>query len=60
VELCEVDVQMLDRFVGERHDAGLVTLPGEGDMPGLGEGDVPQGETGDLADAGGGVVEEDE
>ena len=42
MELPKVDTQMLDRLVGQRHDAGLVPLAGEGDVPGLDEGEVPK------------------
>ena len=60
MELGEVDAQVLDGLGGERHDAGLVALAGESDVPGFGQAQVLQGQVGDLADAGGGVVEQDE
>ena len=60
VELVEVDVQVVDGLVGERHDAGLVALAGEQDVPGLGQAEVLQGQAGDLAHAGRGVVEQDQ
>ena len=49
VELVEVDVQVLDGFRGERHDAGLVALAGEQDMSGFGQVQILQGQAGDLA-----------
>ena len=60
VELGEVDAQVLDRLAGERDDAGLVAFAGEQDVPGRGQAEVLQGQAGDLADAGGGVVEQDQ
>ena len=60
VELVEVDVQVLDRLLGQWHDAGLVPLAGEPDVPGLGQAEVLQCQAGDLTDAGGGVVEQDQ
>ena len=40
---CEVDAQVVDRLVGQRHDAGLVALAGEGDVPGFGQARGPAG-----------------
>ncbi len=60
VELGEVDAQMVDGLLGERHDAGLVPFAGEGDVAGIGQGEVSQREAGDLTHACGGVIEQDE
>jgi hypothetical protein len=53
-------VQVLDRLVGQWHGAGLVPFAGEGDVSGRGEDEVLQGQAGDLADTGGGVVQQDQ
>ena len=60
VELGEVDLQVREGLVGERHGPGLVPLAGQDDMAGRGQDQVVQGQVGEFADAGGGVVEQDE
>ena len=60
VELGEVGAQMLDCLAGEGDDAGLVPLAGEDDVSGLAQAEVLQRQAGDLADACGGVVEQDQ
>jgi len=53
-------VKVLDRLAGQWDDPGLVALAGEPDMPGRVQAEVLQRQSGDLADAGGGVVEQDQ
>lgn len=53
-------MQVPDRGLGQRDDAGLVPFPGERHPPWRGEAETGEREIGDLADAGCGVVEEDE
>jgi hypothetical protein len=60
VELGEVDLKVLDRLAGQWDDAGLVAFAGEPDMPGRVQAEVLQPQAGDLPDAGGGVVEQDQ
>ena len=60
VELVEVDLQVLDRLGSQGNDAGLVALAGEGHMLGLGQAEALQGQVGDLTDACGAVVEQDQ
>lgn len=52
VELVEVNVQVLDGFRGEWHDAGLGAFAGEQHVPGLGQVQIVQGQAGDLAHPG--------
>ena len=56
MELREIDVQVLDRFVGQRHDAGLVSFPSKNDVPGLVKGEVLQRQSRDLANVCSGIV----
>jgi hypothetical protein len=60
VELVEVDVQVGDGLVGERHDAGLIAPAGEQDAPRLGQANIARCQASDLADVGRGVVEQDQ
>ena len=60
MELGEVDAQMIDCLLGERHDAGLVSFAGEDDVPGLGQAEILQGQANDLAHARSGVIQRDE
>lgn len=51
---------MVDRLGGQGDGTGLVSLAGERDMSGVAQGEILQGQAGDLADPGGSVVEQDE
>jgi len=56
----EVGAQERHRVVGERDVAGLSAFAGQGDQRGRGEADVTDGEVGEFADPGPGVVEDGE
>jgi hypothetical protein len=60
VELVEVDVQMLDRSLGQWNGAGLVPLAGEPHVPGRVQAQVLQAQGGELTGPGRGVVEQDQ
>src|SRR5664279_567352 len=60
VEFLEVDAQMLDGLVGQRHDSALASFPGEHHLARFAQRQVGQRQVGDFTDSRRGVVEQDE
>ena len=58
MELLQVDVQVFDCSVVQGHHAALVPFPGQCQVCRFHQGEVPEGECGDFADACRGLVEQ--
>src|SRR5664279_6391171 len=60
MKLRKIDPQVVDRFIPQRDDTTFVSLPGQGQVRRRSQGQVCEGEGGDLADTSGTVIEKDQ